>query len=192
MRIYTKSGDNGWTYLPSGQRVRKTDKRLEVYGSIDELISALGVLVSMLPAGKDHLSTELQKIQSELMTLSAALEKEKTALSHESIPELLHEDLSTSWLEVSIDRMDEALPKLTHFILPGGHPAAAWAHLARSICRRAERRLVSFVDDAATCNVHPRSLTIAVGYLNRLSDYLFVLARFINTEHHIDEVPWKP
>ncbi|MGY8911214.1 MAG: cob(I)yrinic acid a,c-diamide adenosyltransferase, partial [Flavobacteriales bacterium] len=172
MKIYTKTGDNGTTALFGGSRVKKYNLRIESYGTVDELNSYIGLI-------KDQdISTDskdaLLKVQNELFTLGAMLatppEKEtlKSGKERLNIPKI--DNNSILFLENEIDKMDEVLPQMTHFILPGGHQAVSFCHVARCVCRRAERLSVELN------NNEPINEDI-LKYLNRLSDYLFVLAR---------------
>lgn len=171
-------------------RASKADMRLEVLGAIDELISALGVVGSSLPRQHQVLLSEIWQIQSDLMGLAAGLagtgpgeeaDRESSGATGEG----------PLWIEDSIDRMERELPPLKSFLLPGGHPAAAWSHVARAVCRRAERRVVALAESAAHPEFRAR-LPSAMMYLNRLSDYLFVLARHLNHLHGVAERPWRP
>lgn len=177
MKIYTRSGDQGQTSLFGGARVAKNDARVEAYGTLDELNASLGVARSFpLSPVADQL---LEKIQAELFTLGSELACDPEALPRLKIA-LLDEE-AVSFLERSIDELELGLPQLRYFILPTGAPAGAHLHLARTICRRAERRLL------ALQTVRP--LTII--YLNRLSDFLFVLARHENHQQETPETPWS-
>ena len=172
-KIYTKTGDNGTTGLGDGERIAKTDPRVEAMGDIDELNSLLGVLISELPM--DAMAEALLLIQHDLFDLGGEL----------SIPgsSLLPGD-AVSRLEGLIDEYNENLPPLKEFILPGGSRGAAQCHLARATCRRAERRIVA-LSSAATVNESSQK------YINRLSDLLFVLARVISRQDGGSEVTWN-
>ena len=187
MKIYTKTGDNGTTALFGGSRVKKYNSRIESYGTVDELNSYIGLI-------KDQdISTDtkdaLLKIQNELFTLGAMLatppEKEtlKSGKERLNIPKI--DENSILFLENEIDKMDEVLPQMTHFILPGGHQAVSFCHVARCVCRRAERLSVELNDN------EPINEDI-LKYLNRLSDYLFVLARKLSLDLQVDEIKWIP
>lgn len=174
MKIYTRTGDDGMTGLLSGERVAKTDRRIEACGAVDELNSHLGVARASNPA--DPVDEALCRIQNDLFSLGADLAtcgKDRLTLDEATI----------SWLESEIDRMTEQLPPLKNFILPGGAPAAAAIHVARAVCRRAERRVILL---AALEAVPPE----AIIYLNRLSDFLFTLARFENHLRGVAEPKW--
>ncbi len=179
MKIYTKTGDDGLTGILGSKRLRKDDARIEAYGTVDELNAALGLARAMkLPPEQDELAARLQ---DELFTLGAALaDPDPQGRFHNQI-----DDAHVAGLEAAIDAMTEELAPMRTFILPGGSPAAAQIHLARTICRRAERlavHLANLPDE----NV-PAPLLI---YLNRLSDLLFVLARTVNHREGVADVPW--
>ncbi|MBK6904599.1 MAG: cob(I)yrinic acid a,c-diamide adenosyltransferase [Saprospirales bacterium] len=177
-KIYTKTGDKGQTSLFGGRRVSKGHLRIDAYGTVDELNSCIGLL-------RDHLSDEvlralLKEIQDRLFTLGANLAADPSKELQK--PDLLEEDIKL--LEREMDRMDEGLPELRNFILPGGHPTVSFCHLARCVCRRAERLAVTLAEEEP---VDP----ILIQYLNRLSDYLFILGRRIAFDLGIEEVVWK-
>jgi len=180
MKIYTKTGDGGETGLVGGTRVSKTDARLEAYGTVDELNSFVGLLLSY-PLNDENRDF-LQNIQHRLFTLGAylATDQSKTALHEASV--LKNEVVSA--VETEIDRLNEALPPLQAFILPGGVGAAAVCHVCRSVARRAERNICQLL------NVYPVDNLVLI-YINRLSDYFFSLARFINMENKEKEIYWK-
>ena len=180
MKIYTKKGDQGSTGLIGGTRVSKGDVRIEAYGTIDELNSYVG-LISTLEIDQRY-QLQLQEIQDRLFTIGShlAADPEKSKMQ---LPDLLEADVQK--LEHWMDIMDEALPALTAFILPGGHPNCAHAHVARCICRRAERMVVT-LDELEGVQ------ELVLAYLNRLSDYLFVLARKINHDAGAIEHTWTP
>jgi len=188
MKIYTGSGDRGKTSLFSGERVPKDNERIEAYGDVDELNSVIGALIAALPLEFAELHPALRKIQSDLLHIGAWLATTPGAPAAAALPLLDPDDAAS--LERLIDRLDAALPPLTGFILPGGSPAAAWAHVARTVCRRTERRVVRLSAD----KTHPESampLNRAIVYLNRLSDCFFVLARHINRLQGIEDTLWK-
>jgi cob(I)alamin adenosyltransferase len=187
MKIYTGTGDRGRTSLFSGERVGKDHVRVEAYGDLDELNATLGALRTELPAAGDHLGPELLQIQSDLFHLGAWLATSPDSPARQQLHPLPAERIEQ--LEQAIDRLQERLPPLSAFILPGGHPAAAWAHVARTVCRRAERRAVALA--AAQTDAAQESPELLV-YLNRLSDYLFVLARTINLLAGIADTLWQP
>jgi cob(I)alamin adenosyltransferase len=189
MTIYTRRGDNGETDLFSGARVAKTHPRVEACGAVDELNAVLGGVLTHLDEEQDPLAGEVARIQTELLQLGARLGTEPGT----DMAERLDADKigiageHVAALEAAIDRMTEALPPLTGFIVPRGHPAAVWAHLARTVCRRAERRVV----EVAAAGERDDDLRHGMEYLNRLSDYLFVLARTCNRLAGVDEVAWE-
>jgi cob(I)alamin adenosyltransferase len=181
MKIYTKSGDGGETGLFGGGRVRKSDARVEAYGEVDETNAALGAARAAL--ADPELDAELGRIQSELFAIGAEL-----ASPHDAAVRRAPTAIDAAWatrLEQAMDRWDAALPELRAFILPGGTPGATALHLARCVCRRAERQVVAL---AAQAEVDPRALV----YLNRLSDFLFVAARVANHRAGRAETPWEP
>ena len=183
LKIYTRTGDRGETGLFGGARVAKDDARVEAYGDVDELNSVLGVAVAQLDG---ELAEGLRAVQTELFTLGARLATpapEDGGRDNPWIPRL--DPARVAELEAWIDRAEEELEPLQNFVLPGGSPAAAALHLARTVCRRAERRVVSLA----------RAATIEEGvvvYLNRLSDLLFTLARLANRRAGVADVPWVP
>jgi cob(I)alamin adenosyltransferase len=181
MRIYTKTGDGGTTSLIGGTRVGKDDPRVEAYGSVDELMAHLGHLRDHLAEKEGALRGELLNILGDLMVLSATLACEDGQTGRLAV--LTDENLR--FLEQRIDTMQRTLPKLDKFTLPGGHPLVSLAHIARTVCRRAERRAVAVLGRTDTHR-------IAVQYLNRLSDYLYTLGRKIARDHHIEELLWIP
>ena len=187
MKIYTKTGDNGTTALFGGTRVKKYNSRIESYGTVDELNSYIGLIKDQEIS--DEAKASLLKIQNELFTLGAMLatppEKEtlKNGKERLNIPKI--DDTSILFLENEIDKMDDVLPQMTHFVLPGGHQAVSFCHVARCVCRRAERLSVELNDE------EPLNENI-LKYLNRLSDYLFVLARKLTQELEIEEIKWIP
>lgn len=180
MRIYTRTGDGGETGLFGGRRVSKDSLRVEAYGSIDELNAVIGV-VRALKCGRE-VDAALEGIQRDLFTLGADLATPLDAEGADKIPRIRDEDAAR--LEREIDSVQEKLPELTSFILPGGSPAGAHLHFARSVCRRAERRVISL-------SRVERINTPIIPYLNRLSDLLFVLARHANKISGEGEVLWK-
>lgn len=180
MKIYTKTGDQGLTSLIGGTRVPKFHLRIDCYGTVDELNSYIGLIMSQDASAAHH--AFLKDIQDRLFTIGASLaaDPEKSRMK---IPDLHEEDIMA--LEKKMDLMNEILPELKHFVLPGGNTVVSYCHLARCVCRRAERLTVhlateSFVDEKMTV------------YLNRLSDYLFVLARKLNLDAGTPENIWLP
>ena len=187
MKIYTKTGDGGETGLFGGGRVAKDHVRVEAYGEVDELNSTLGVAIAALDAaGEAELTAELRRVQADLFTIGATLASpapEDGGRENAYIPRL--DAARVGDLEGWIDRSESELEPLTHFVLPGGTPAAAALHLARTVCRRAERRVVALSHQA---RVDEADLV----YLNRLSDLLFTLARLANRRAGVPDVPWVP
>jgi cob(I)alamin adenosyltransferase len=181
VKIYTKSGDRGETGLFGGGRVRKCDARVEAYGEVDEACAALGAARTAL--GDDPLGAELARLQDELFCVGAELATPHDAKARSAVPPI--EPAWAARLEEGIDRMDAELPPLRQFVLPGGAPGAAMLHLARAVCRRAERRVVALAGEA---EVDPAVLV----YLNRLSDWLFVAARLANLRAGRAELHWDP
>ncbi len=178
-RIYTKAGDKGETSLFGGKRLPKSHIRIDAYGTVDELNSCIGLV-------RDHSANEttrdvLKEVQGRLFTIGANLASDPD--KDMAVPDLREEDIGL--LEKEMDRMDESLPELRNFILPGGHPAVSFCHIARCVCRRAERRVVALAQAEWADEM-------IIRYLNRLSDYLFVLARQIAREHGAEEISWAP
>ena len=188
MKIYTGTGDRGKTSLFSGERVSKTNDRIEAYGDMDELNSIIGALVASLGAEHSTAVEELQRIQSDLFAISAFLATTPQSPSMDAVAGIGQKHID--FLEKSIDRMVDALPDLKGFILPGGHRTAAWAHMARTVCRRTERRMVRFLDTSFKSQA-PDSYQQALIYINRLSDYLFVVARYCNYLFDAPEILWE-
>jgi cob(I)alamin adenosyltransferase len=181
-KIYTKTGDLGKTSLIGGTKVSKSHIRIDTYGTVDELNACIGMLNDQFSHAKSNAT--LKEIQDRLFTIGSSLacDPEKEPLM--KIPDLKESDVL--FLESEIDLMNEILPPMKFFVLPGGHIAVSTAHLARCVCRRAER-----------CCVHMQELDLyveplVIKYLNRLSDYIFVLGRFIAYELKVEEIPWKP
>ena len=187
MKIYTKTGDKGTTALFGGTRVKKHNLRIESYGTVDELNSYIGLIKDQEIS--NSIKESLLKIQNDLFTLGAMLatppEKEtlKNGKERLNIPKV--DDDAILFLENEIDKMDLELPQMTHFILPGGHQAVSFCHVARCVCRRAERLSVELNDKEAVNDA-------VLKYLNRLSDYLFVLARMLSKDLSVEEIKWIP
>ena len=178
MSIYTKTGDKGKTSLFSGERIKKYDDRIDVYGCIDELNSIMGGIVSALPVEQKKIFNEITNIQQDLMQLGAWLAVTPGSKAAEFLDEFKEE--KTDDLEKSIDEMEKSLEKLTKFILPGGHLSASFAHIARCVCRRAERKFLCLMDKSDGLYNESKSYQNIQMYINRLSDYLFVVARYCN------------
>jgi cob(I)alamin adenosyltransferase len=188
MKIYTGTGDRGKTSLFSGERVTKSDRRIEAYGDVDELNSLLGALAAKLPEKQSDIAGRLHMIQSELFQLSAILAITPDSSAMDSLEKITENQISD--LERAIDDLDAKLPQLGGFILPGGHSTAAWAHICRTVCRRAERKVTRIADEY-TGGKAAEQFNLALVYLNRLSDYLFVLARYCNHLQGISDTLWK-
>ena len=182
LKIYTKTGDKGTTSLIGGTKVSKSDIRIDTYGTVDELNSWIGLLNDQLT--QEHLKAELKEIQDRLFTIGSSLATDAEKEPKMKLPDLHDSDIEV--LERKIDSMTGVLPAMKSFILPGGHPTVSSIHIARCVCRRAERLAVSmqeqelFVDERV------------IRYLNRLSDYLFTLARYAGQLLGAPEIPWKP
>lgn len=179
MKIYTKTGDEGRTALFGGKRVRKDDVQIEAYGTVDELNSFLGLLISHVEDIDEVLL--LKKVQSILFDIGSHLASDGTA---EKFLPVLNSQIVTD-LEEAIDGMTQKLPQLKSFILPGGNARIAHTHTCRTVCRRAERRVITLKEQM---ELEP----LIIIYLNRLSDYFFVLSRYISMLDGIDEVKWNP
>lgn len=179
MKIYTKGGDSGSTSLLGGTKVSKNDLRIEAYGTVDELNSHVGVLRDVINI--EQYSSQLIAIQNTLFTIGSnlALEKEPKGFS---IPKINENHIIQ--LENWMDSMDEELPKLQNFILPGGHISVSQSHVCRVVCRRAERRCVDLKNQTAVD-------VLLIKYLNRLSDYFFMLSRILSLKLNANEIPWK-
>jgi cob(I)alamin adenosyltransferase len=180
MKIYTKTGDHGTTSLFGGKRVSKGDLRIDAYGTVDELNSWVG-LVRDQPVNENR-KDFLAKLQDRLFTIGAILATEP-GNTKVKIPMLTEEDVLT--LEHEIDAMEEHLAPMKSFILPGGHASVSFCHVTRTVCRKAERLVIQLHDQ------EPVNLLV-IKYLNRLSDYLFVLARKMGAELQIEDTPWHP
>lgn len=180
-KIYTKTGDKGSTSLIGGVRVPKNHIRIESYGTVDELNSYIGMVCD---AANDVLITEwLREIQDRLFTIGSALATSPDKDVKMKLPDLHESDVI--WLEQKIDEMNESLPEMRSFILPGGHIAASTAHVARCVCRRAERICVGMEQEG---EFMPE---LIIQYLNRLSDFLFVLSRHIAYKNGAEDIPWR-
>jgi len=183
MPIYTRTGDQGETSLVGGERVPKSSLRVEAYGTVDEANSALGLAASLLPDELAELRPLLERLQRELFLVGGDLATPEKSPGERWVERVNGEMVAR--LEEEIDRLEAELPPLKLFILPGGHPAAAAMHLARTVTRRAERQAVALAEREW---VNPEALR----YLNRLSDLLFVLSRFVNHRLGVEEPVWRP
>ena len=181
-KIYTKTGDKGTTSLIGGTKVPKSHWRIEAYGTVDELNSYIGLCRDLLVDEKNR--STLQEIQDRLFTIGSALACDPEKEPKMKIPDLVEKDIN--FLETEIDRMNADLPPMKNFILPGGHATVSHLHIGRCICRRAERCCVRLETEGMEVE------SIVIKYLNRLSDYLFVLARYTAQELKTGEIPWKP
>lgn len=180
MKIYTKTGDAGSTSLFGGKRVLKSDLRIDAYGTVDELNSWIGVLRDQ-PVNQTR-SELLIEIQDRLFTIGSTLATEPEKHSTR-IPLLIESDIEL--LEKEMDKMDAQLPAMRFFVLPGGHQSISFGHVARTVCRRGERLVI------ALHQVDPVD-ELVIKYLNRLSDYLFMLCRMMAHDLKVEETPWKP
>ncbi len=180
MKIYTKTGDKGQTSLIGGTRVPKHHIRIEAYGTIDELNSHIGLLRDQTI--DKHSKQLLIEIQDRLFTIGSSLasDPEKAKMK---IPDLKEEDIVL--LELEIDKMNETLPEMHTFILPGGHTTVSFCHITRCVCRRAERLTIHLSENSYVSD-------LVIKYLNRLSDYLFILSRKLSQDLHAQEISWKP
>lgn len=180
MKIYTKTGDKGTTALFGGKRVSKADLRIDTYGTVDELNSYMGLVRDQ--EVNAHRKSILTEIQDRLFTIGSILATEP-GNTKVKVPALSESDVT--FLENEIDAMEEKLPPMKSFVLPGGHPSVSFCHVARTVCRRAERLVIAL-------NAQEKTDELIIKYLNRLSDYLFVLSRKMTAELKAEETPWKP
>nr|NQU89997.1 cob(I)yrinic acid a,c-diamide adenosyltransferase [Bacteroidota bacterium] len=179
-KIYTKTGDKGETSLIGGTRVPKYHDRIEAYGTLDELNSHVGFLRDQ--DIDTHTKNMLLEIQERLFTAESVLALDPAHKPLRKLPVIHEADIVL--LEKEIDKMNETLEPLTNFILPGGHPTVSYCHIVRTVCRRAERITIKIASDQVI-------IELVIKYLNRLSDYLFVLSRKLAVDLDIDETPWK-
>jgi cob(I)alamin adenosyltransferase len=180
-KIYTKKGDRGQTSLIGGTKVSKSDLHIEAYGTVDELNSYIGLCQDF--ALNDKIKLALKGVQDSLFTIGAMLATDSSKDSNLPYTDINESDIK--YLETAIDEIDSILPQLKSFILPGGNIAVSHLHIARCICRRAERCCVRLLEDT-------QAYEIVIQYLNRLSDYLFVLARFTAHLLNMEDIVWKP
>lgn len=180
MKIYTKTGDKGTTSLIGGTRVPKYHERIEAYGTVDELIAYIGLIRDQKI--EETIKNNLIEIQDRLMTCASILATDCDNCDVK-IPELYDSDIA--FLEKEIDKMEQQLPPLRSFILPGGHATVSFCHIARNVCRRAERFAIKVSDQY-------KNSEMVVQYMNRLSDFLFVLSRKLSLDLYAEEIPWKP
>ena len=179
-KVYTRTGDKGMTSIVGGIRMKKCSERLEAYGTVDELSSNLGLLAALLPDGDDR--NLIIRIQTNLFNVCTNLATDQSQTPLYDSAKLSEGEIEL--LEKEVDRMMNLLPECQGFILPGGTQAAAQAHICRTVCRRAERRIVALSEVA---QISPETLQ----YVNRLSDYLFVLAKIINFNAGVSEIIWQ-
>ena len=188
MKIYTETGDRGKTSLFSGERVSKGHVRVEAYGEVDELNSTLGAVTAALDGKSPGLDHELRRIQSNLFHIGAWLATSVESPSMVVLKKISEQESKS--LESAIDCMQAEVPELHNFILPGGHMSAAWAHVARTVCRRTERHVVVLYEQQED-EASKAQFQAIVLYLNRLSDYLFMLARYCNHLFGKDDILWS-
>lgn len=181
-KIYTKTGDKGKTSLIGGTKVPKSHIRIDAFGNVDELNSYIGLLSDHFH--HDYTRAALREIQDRLFTIGSSLACDPDKEPLLKIPDLKEEDVQ--WLEQEMDAMNIVLLPMKSFILPGGHMSISTAHIVRCVCRRTERKCVNMLEEGMF--VEP----LVIKYLNRLSDYLFILARYIAHEMKIEEIAWKP
>jgi cob(I)alamin adenosyltransferase len=181
MKIYTRTGDKGDTGLLGGARVPKDDPRIEAYGTVDELNSHVGMLRDLAAPNENELLLSMQQMLFTIGSHLASSNVEESARFQ--VPLITEADVLA--LEQAMDRMDAGLEPMRNFILPGGHPTVSQAHICRTVCRRAERRVVAL---ATQTPVDP----VLIHYLNRASDLFFMLARHLARVHGIPDIPWKP
>jgi cob(I)alamin adenosyltransferase len=181
-KIYTRTGDKGTTSLIGGTKVPKSHLRIEAYGTVDELNSYIGLCKDLIP-DKQGIAI-LQEVQDRLFTVGSSLACDPVKEPKMRIPDLKEDDVTL--LEKEMDKMNEIIPPMKSFVLPGGHVTVSHLHIARCVCRRAERCCVRLEMEKE--DIEP----IVIQYLNRLSDYLFILARYISYQLKVEEIPWKP
>lgn len=181
-KIYTKTGDKGTTSLIGGTKVPKSHLRIEAYGTVDELNSYVGLCKDLLT--DENSQAILQEIQDRLFTIGSSLACDPVKEPKMRIPDLKEEDVLL--LEKEMDKMNDVIPAMKSFILPGGHPTISHLHIARCVCRRAERCCVRLELESLEVD------QVILKYLNRLSDYLFVLSRYAGHRLQVSEIPWKP
>ncbi len=180
MKIYTRHGDKGQTSLASGERVAKCCQRLESYGTIDELNSHIGLLIALMPEGEDK--TFLGEVQRQMFSVGGNLATDLN--NNELRQQLCIPSSQVQAVEQHIDRIESQLPPLRRFVLPAGTQAACQAHVCRTVCRRAEREILRLSESGATTDPQ------VIAYINRLSDYLFVLSRHLNLQADRKEELW--
>ena len=179
--VYTKTGDKGKTSLIGGTRVPKNHFRLEAYGTIDELNTFIGMIRSYKVDEKSR--NQIIDIQNKLFVIGAYLATDANVTNLRD--KLDYSEEIIEGLEKEMDRMENELPPMKHFVLPGGNPGISYCHISRTVCRRAERRILDMAEET---EVNPW----VIKYVNRLSDYLFVLSRYLSKQNNVDEIPWVP
>jgi cob(I)alamin adenosyltransferase len=180
MKIYTKTGDKGYTSLYGGKRVEKHNIKIEAYGTIDELLAYVGLIRDF---SEGNTKNAIIRIQNTLLNIGSHLATPKeNGKAQNKLPKINNTDIE--FLEKEMDRMTDEQPPFTNFVLPGGHPSVSHCHVARTICRRAERRI-------STLNEIEDIESVLKIYINRLSDYLFILSREFSIKHNCEEVFWE-
>ena len=182
MKIYTKTGDKGTTSLIGGTKVPKSHLRIEAYGTVDELNSYVGLCKDLIT--DEQSKKNLLEVQDRLFTIGSSLACDPAKEPKIKIPDLKETDVAL--LEKEMDRMNETIPPMKNFILPGGHTTLSHLHIARCVCRRAERCCVRLESESEEVEA------IIIKYLNRLSDYLFVVSRYTGHQMKVEEIPWRP
>lgn len=180
MKVYTKTGDKGSTSLVGGQRIAKNDLRIEAYGTTDELVAHIAYLRDIL--NNEPVCKELVQIQDDCMVIGSLLATHPTD-THLNLPHV--KETNITFLEKAMDKMDEELEPLKRFVVPGGHMAVSYCHIVRTVCRRAERIIVAL-------NETQDIPSNVIEYINRLSDYFFVLSRYLTKVYKVEEIPWEP
>jgi cob(I)alamin adenosyltransferase len=185
-KIYTKTGDKGKTSLIGGTKVPKSHMRIEAYGTVDELNSFIGLLIDQMQLTNlfSEETSLLKNIQDRLFTVGSTLACDPEKEPSMKLPDLKEEDVHL--LEALMDNMNEVLPEMRNFIIPGGHVAVSTAHIVRCVCRRAERHCVLLTENDQFVS------DLVIKYLNRLSDYFFVLSRYMGMKLGVEEIKWKP
>ncbi len=179
--VYTKTGDRGRTSLIGGTRVPKNDPRLEAYGTVDELNSFIGMIRSY--SIDEESASQIVEIQNVLFEVGAYLATDTNVADLRD--KLKYDDKYIANLEYAMDKMESELPPMKYFVLPGGNPAVSYCHISRTVCRRTERRILEVLDES-------EANSWVIRYVNRLSDYLFVLSRFLSKQLNVQEIPWVP
>ncbi len=189
MKVYTGTGDKGKTSLFSGERLFKSDRRIEAYGEMDELNSFIGAIKAAWEISDPELATAIDQIQCRLFDAGAWLATRPGSKAATFLTPFTPD--AAAELESAIDAMSDQLPELKSFILPQGHPSAAAAHIARTVCRRVERRVIAFILEEDNTEPGTDTFNHIQVFLNRLSDYLFVLARYLNKVHGVEDPQWS-